>query len=127
MRASKQGAFVGKLQGKQAIITGAASGIGRASALLFAERGAKLVLTDLNTEGLEETASLMRASRPDVPLVAVAGDAADPVHVARLVSLCTEAHGTPNVFFANAGIAGMRGLMEESLEEWQRILRVNLL
>jgi NAD(P)-dependent dehydrogenase (short-subunit alcohol dehydrogenase family) len=116
-----------RLQGKQAVITGAASGIGRASALLFAERGAKLVLTDLNVEGLAETVGLIRAGQSEAPVSALAGDAADPSHVARLVSLCTEAHGIPNVFFANAGIGGMRGLMEEGLDEWQRILRVNLL
>ena len=118
---------MGTLQGKTAIITGAGSGIGRASALLFAERGAKLVITDINGEGLEGTLRELRASQPEAQVKGSVGDAADPAHVAKLVSVCTEAHGVPNVFFANAGIAGMRGLMEESVEDWQRILRVNLL
>lgn len=115
------------LQGKTAIITGAGSGIGRASALLFAERGAKLVLTDIHPDGLEGTMSQLHASQPEAPATALTGDAADPSHVAKLVSACTERFGVPNVFFANAGIGGMQGLMQESLEDWQRILRVNLL
>jgi NAD(P)-dependent dehydrogenase (short-subunit alcohol dehydrogenase family) len=116
-----------RLETKQAIITGAASGIGRASARLFAERGAKLVLTDIQGEGLEETLSQIRAATPDARVSALQGDAADPAHVARLIALCADTYGAPNVFFANAGIGGMRGLMEETLDEWQRILRVNLL
>jgi NAD(P)-dependent dehydrogenase (short-subunit alcohol dehydrogenase family) len=116
-----------RLEGKRAIITGAASGIGRASALLFAERGAKLVLTDLNAGGLEETQAQIRAAMPDAEVQIMPGDAADPQHVARLVAAFVASYGAPNVFFANAGIGGMQGLMQETLEEWQRILRVNLL
>jgi NAD(P)-dependent dehydrogenase (short-subunit alcohol dehydrogenase family) len=114
-----------RLEGKRAIITGAASGIGRASALLFAERGARLVIADLNSAGLEQTAALVRAEGGEVH--ALAGDAADPGHVAALVQACSERYGEPNVFFANAGIGGMQGLFEEDLEFWQRILRTNLL
>jgi NAD(P)-dependent dehydrogenase (short-subunit alcohol dehydrogenase family) len=113
------------LEGKRAIITGAASGIGRASAELFAERGARLVIADLQAEGLEQTAESIRQCGGEV--VTLAGDAAEVAHVERLISLCREHYGVPNVFFANAGIAGMQPLMEESLEDWQRMFRVNLL
>ncbi|MFT3928294.1 MAG: SDR family NAD(P)-dependent oxidoreductase [Myxococcales bacterium] len=116
-----------RLEGKRAIITGAASGIGRASALLFAERGAQLVISDVNAEGLGETVALVCGATPGAEVKASVGDAADPNHVVELVGSCSEAYGVPNVFFANAGIGGMRGLMEEGLDEWQRILRVNLL
>ncbi len=118
---------MGSLEGKRAIITGAASGIGRASALLFAERGAKLVITDLNAQGLEETVAQLRARDLDARVQALVGDAAEPAHVASWVASCIEAYGVPNVFFANAGIVGMAGVFEESLSDWQRILRVNLL
>jgi NAD(P)-dependent dehydrogenase (short-subunit alcohol dehydrogenase family) len=113
------------LAGKTAIITGAASGIGRASAQLFAERGAKLVITDLNAVGLEETADSIRAAGGVVQ--AIAGDAAHPGHVEALVRAASDVFGVPDVFFANAGIGGMKRLLEESLDEWQQILRVNLL
>jgi NAD(P)-dependent dehydrogenase (short-subunit alcohol dehydrogenase family) len=113
------------LRGKKTIITGAASGIGRASALLFAERGARLVITDLNAAGLEETAAAIGAAGGQVE--ALAGDAADPAHVDALIRTCSERFGAPDVFFANAGIGCEKRLMEESLEDWQRILRVNLL
>jgi len=118
---------MGSLEGKRAIITGAASGIGRAAASLFAERGARLVLTDLNASGLEQTRAAICEREPGAQVHALAGDAADAAHVARVVSACAERYGAPNVFFANAGIGGMRGLFEESVDEWQRILRVNLL
>jgi NAD(P)-dependent dehydrogenase (short-subunit alcohol dehydrogenase family) len=113
------------LEGKRAIVTGAASGIGRASALLFAQRGARLVIADRNAEALEHTAAMVRAQGGEAH--ALAGDAADPGHVSALVQACSERLGAPNVFFANAGIAGMRGIFEEGLDEWQRILRTNLL
>jgi NAD(P)-dependent dehydrogenase (short-subunit alcohol dehydrogenase family) len=113
------------LTGKTVIITGAASGIGRASALLFAERGAKLVITDLNAAGLEETSKQIRMAQGSVQ--ALPGDAAHPEHVEALARTCLELHGTVDVFFANAGIGGEKRLLEESLDDWQRVLRVNLL
>ena len=114
-----------RLDGKTAIITGAASGIGRASAQLFAERGAKVLLTDLAEDGLSETLESIR--RAGGQAEALAGDAASPEHIAQLLALCGRRFGAPQVLYANAGIAGMQPLLEESLEDWQRILRVNLL
>ncbi len=110
---------------KSVIITGAASGIGRASAVLFAERGARLVLGDVDGKGLEETRELVRAASGEV--TALTGDAAEPAHVRALVDACLGAYGAVDTFFANAGIASEARLLEESLELWQRILRVNLL
>jgi NAD(P)-dependent dehydrogenase (short-subunit alcohol dehydrogenase family) len=114
-----------RLSGKRTIITGAASGIGRASALLFAGYGAQLVLGDLEPEGLERTAAAVREQGGQA--LAIAGDAADPRHVDALVRAAAQTYGGLDVFFANAGIGGMQGIMDESLEDWQRILRVNLL
>jgi NAD(P)-dependent dehydrogenase (short-subunit alcohol dehydrogenase family) len=113
-----------RLSGKRAIITGAASGIGRASAVLFAEQGASVVIADLNEHGLAETAAAIGGQN----VTAVAGDAADPAHVASLVEQCQSKYGVPDIFFANAGIAGLPvGLLDESLEDWERTLRVNLI
>jgi NAD(P)-dependent dehydrogenase (short-subunit alcohol dehydrogenase family) len=58
---------------------------------------------------------------------ALAGDAAEPSHVEVLVARCEERFGIPNVLFANAGIGSEKRLSQESLEDWQKILRVNLL
>ncbi len=114
-----------RLDGKTAIITGAASGIGRASALLFAERGARVVLTDLQGDGLAQAAEEIRSHGSEAQYLV--GDAADVGHISQLLELCIEHFGPPQVFFANAGVGGMQSLFEESLDEWQRILRVNLL
>lgn len=114
-----------RLDGKTAIITGAASGIGRASALLFVERGARVVIADLNAEALRETHAQIEAQGGDV--TSLGGDVSSAQHVTALVDKCVHVYGVPQVFFANAGIGGMQGLFEESLEVWQRILQVNLL
>jgi NAD(P)-dependent dehydrogenase (short-subunit alcohol dehydrogenase family) len=115
-----------RLRGKRAIITGAASGIGRASAALFAEQGATLVVADVNAEGLEETAAAIRKSGGQVE--ACIGDAADAEHVQLLVDRCLANYGAPDVFFANAGIAGLPvSILDERLEDWERTLRVNLI
>ncbi|HMJ09985.1 MAG TPA: SDR family NAD(P)-dependent oxidoreductase [Polyangiaceae bacterium] len=115
-----------RLLGKRAIVTGAASGIGRASALLFAEHGASLVITDLNAEGLAETAASIESSGGRVS--ALPGDASEPAHVQNLVQTCVADYGAPDVFYANAGISGLPvTILEERLEDWERTLRVNLI
>ena len=73
---------MGRLQGKTAIITGAGSGIGRASAKLFAAEGAKVLVSDVN-DGIEETASAIRAAGGTV--VAVKADAGNEEQVKGLV------------------------------------------
>lgn len=115
-----------RLLGKRAIITGAASGIGRASAQLFAEHGASLVITDLNTDGLAETAATIEGKGGKVR--ALPGDASDPAHVQKLLDGCVSEFGAPDVCFANAGISGLPvPILEERLEDWERTLRVNLI
>lgn len=114
-----------RLEHKRAIITGAASGIGRASALLFAQQGAKLVLCDQQEAGLAETVKLI--AEAGGAAVGIAGDVGSHATVQSLIDRCRESYGGLDVFFANAGIAGMIPLVEESVAEWERILRVNLI
>jgi NAD(P)-dependent dehydrogenase (short-subunit alcohol dehydrogenase family) len=115
-----------RLQGKRAIITGAASGIGRASSQLFAQHGASLVITDLNAEGLEESAAAIESSGGKVR--ALVGDASEPAHVQKLLDACVSEFGPPDVCFANAGISGLPvPILDERLEDWERTLRVNLI
>jgi NAD(P)-dependent dehydrogenase (short-subunit alcohol dehydrogenase family) len=112
----------GQLAGKVAIITGAGSGIGRASAILFAREGAKVVLGD-KSEAVHETAAMIGEAA-----MAVQMDAGLESDVAALVATAIGTHGQLNIAFANAGISGgMPGIFDLTPEEWTEILRVNLI
>jgi len=117
--------MAGRLAGKVAIITGAGSGIGRASALLFAQEGAKLVLGD-KTEAVLATAQAVRDAGGQA--VALQIDAGVEPDVAKLVATALSTYGQLDVAFANAGIGGgMAGIFDTTPEAWTEVLRVNLI
>ena len=99
------------LAGKVAIVTGAASGIGKASAALFASEGATVIGADVSAaEGV------------------VAADAGSDEDVRGLVDLAVRAHGGLDIFFANAGVSGgLASIFDQSAQDWQEILRINLI
>ena len=110
------------LDGKVAIITGAGSGIGRASAIRFAAEGAKLVLGD-RSESVFETARMVGDAATACQM-----DAGKEEDVARIVALALATHGHIDVAFANAGISGGRaGIFDIAVLDFAEVLRVNLI
>jgi NAD(P)-dependent dehydrogenase (short-subunit alcohol dehydrogenase family) len=103
--------MTGRLEGKIAIVTGAASGIGKATVALFEAEGATVIAADVT-------------AAEDV----VAADAGREEDVLRLIELATGEHGGLDIFFANAGISGgLASLFEQTPADWEEILRVNLI
>ena len=110
------------LTGKIAIVTGAGSGIGRATSLLFAENGAKVIAADISDK-VDDTA----AENPDA-ITAMRCDAGNEDDVKALVAKALELHGDLHIFYANAGVSGgFEGIFDQSVEDWEKILRVNLI
>jgi NAD(P)-dependent dehydrogenase (short-subunit alcohol dehydrogenase family) len=123
---TRRGGDVGaRLAGKVAVVTGAGSGIGRASAKLFAAEGAKVLIADV-TDGVEETARAITAAGGTA--IAVKADAGNEAAVQGLVERALGSLGGLHVFYANAGISGGYVPLDQiSVEHFQEILRVNLL
>jgi NAD(P)-dependent dehydrogenase (short-subunit alcohol dehydrogenase family) len=114
-----------RLAGRVALVTGAASGMGRASAKLFAAEGAKVVATD-KVDAVEETAAAIRQAGGEA--IALTGDAGLDADVARAVDTAVSKFGKLDVCYANAGIIGPFGpFFEETPDQWTEVLRVNLI
>jgi len=113
------------LQGKVALVTGAASGIGRASALLFAAEGATVVALDRAPE-VEATAAAIQARGGRA--VALIRDSSAEEDVAGAVALAVKEYGGLDVCYANAGISGgLVPFFEETVEHWTLVLKINLI
>lgn len=116
---------MGRLQGRAAVITGAASGIGRAASLLFAREGARVVCVD-KVEAVSETAEMV--AKAGGVAVAMMGDAGDDAFVKSYVDRAQAEFGRLDVVWANAGISGgWTPLHEQTADYWAEILRVNLI
>ena len=118
---------MGRLEGKVAIVTGAASGIGRASAILFAREGARTVIVDQKAEALNDTAKAMAQYGSDVQTVAA--DTSNEDDVKAYIDRAVTSFGGLDVVYANAGISGglvPPPLLEQTAENWLRVLQVNL-
>ena len=117
---------MGRLSGKKAIVTGAASGIGRASARIFAREGAQVVAVDMVEEGLAATVAMITEAG-DIA-TAVTADAGSEDDVADFINNCVETYGGLDVIYANAGVSGGRvPLAQQTVEMWQNVLRINLI
>ncbi len=113
-----------RLEGKVAIITGAAAGIGRASAVLFAQEGAQIAAVDLDGEGNKALAS--EIVRTGGRAVAIAGDVSQAGDVRRMVGQTREHFGKVDILFNNAGIVPHGKIHETTEEEWDRTLAINV-
>lgn len=114
-----------KLEGRVAVVTGAAGGIGAALARRLLEQGAKVVASDLDDQRLEHTVAELREVAPG-RIVAALGDASRHADIARFVAEAEAAFGPVDVYVANAGVGDGSGLAATE-GEWELALDVNLL
>src|SRR2546421_11817132 len=116
----------GTFNGKVALVTGGASGIGRATALTFAREGAKLVVADMNADGGQQTVHMIRENGGEA--IFVRTDVSQAVEVQALITKAVETYGRLDCAHNNAGISGGgRALTAEYAEDtWHQVIAVNL-
>ncbi len=113
-----------KLAGKVAIVTGAGAGIGRATALLFAREGARVIVADHNANSGAETVALIRQAGGEA--VFVQADVAVAANAEKMVSTALDAFGRLDILVNNAGIYAKGDTASTPEADWDRILDVNL-
>ena len=116
--------MAGRLQGKRAIVTGAAQGIGLAIAQCFAAESAEVVLADINVDRGSEAAAALARSGAKTVFVPV--DVSNPDSVREMTATAVERMGPPNIVVNNAGIAVFRDPLEMSPVDWQQCFSVDL-
>lgn len=116
-----------RFEGKVVIITGAGSGLGQSSAVQVAKEGAKLVLVDLNADGLEETKTKILNVAPQAETILITANVADEDAVQNYVNTTVEKFGKIDAFFNNAGIEGKQSLTEDfGSDEFNKVISINL-
>ena len=113
-----------KLKGRVAIVTGAASGIGRASAIAFAREGARVVVADRNEHGGNETTTAIQAEGFDAFFADV--DVTREAEIAQMVEKTVALWGQIDVLFNNAGVVLVKPIELMSEEEWDRVMAINV-
>lgn len=115
---------MGRLDGKVAIITGAANGQGATEAALFAKEGAKVVATDLEIEALQEVVDQIRANNGEA--IAIQHNVASEEEWKSVVAKGIEAFGKIDVLVNNAGVSEPRTLLDISMDQWQKVMDIDL-
>ena len=115
-----------RLENKRAIVTGAASGIGRATATRFASEGACVVCADVNESGVKETVEQIEAAGGRA--CAVRASSADEGDTKELIERCVGDFGGLEIFYANAGVSGgFKTFLETEVSDWRDVIEVNLI
>jgi len=114
---------VGRLDGKAAVITGAAKGIGRATAEVFTAEGARLVATDLDADGLATLRSDLAARGADC--ATVVGDVSEEEDARRMIQAAVDAYGRLDILVANAGVIPLGSIDESTPQDWDWVMAVD--
>jgi NAD(P)-dependent dehydrogenase (short-subunit alcohol dehydrogenase family) len=117
-------AMAGRLQGKAALVSGGATGMGGATSALFAAEGARVAIVDRNSEAAEALAAQIRSRGGDA--IAVAADVSRAEDVAAAVAEVVAAFGRIDVLFNHAGSIVIKPFLETTEEEWDRLTAINV-
>ena len=112
-----------RLAGKSAVITGAANGIGRATADVFADEGARIVGTDIDADGLERLRADLHGRGAEC--VTVVGDVSNPTDAQRMISAAVDQFGRIDILVANAGVIPLGSVTESSPDDWDHVMSVD--
>jgi meso-butanediol dehydrogenase/(S,S)-butanediol dehydrogenase/diacetyl reductase len=113
-----------RLEGKVAIITGGGSGIGRATAELFAREGASVVVADYKADAGSEAMQAIKDAGGEAIFVEV--DVSDSVQVQKMVQTSLDTYGGIDILFNNAGVLIFGTILETEEEDWNRLMAINL-
>ncbi|HEX5764178.1 MAG TPA: SDR family oxidoreductase [Woeseiaceae bacterium] len=116
---------MGRLQNKVALVTGAAQGLGAATATLLAREGAKVLLTDINVEGVEQRAAEINARDPG-SAKAFEQDVTDENQWIKAIEAARRRFGGLHILVNNAGVGAVANIEEETLDNWRRVHTIDL-
>jgi NAD(P)-dependent dehydrogenase (short-subunit alcohol dehydrogenase family) len=114
---------MGKLSGRSALVSGGASGIGKAIAQRFLEEGASVVISDINAAGLDTAVAELAAYGS---VAGLAGDVRSMADAGRMVARTVDLHGTIDVLVCNAGITSVMPIEQLTEDEWDAVLTTNV-
>lgn len=115
---------MGRLEGKVAIITGSTSGMGRDTAYVFAEEGAKIVVTGRSEERAKEVVAAIKEKGGEA--IYVVADMSDLDQIPRIFEETMKHFGTVDILYNNAGLLSLTSMMDMTMDEWTKVYNVNV-